>query len=140
MKNEWKKQTKKPFFVYAGLTVFVVAAALMIFYRIISNLSGVGAVISSVAKMLLPFIVGLALAYLLSPFYDWIQKLVYPLFAGKKETPRRFAKGASKTVATVAAVLLLLIIVGGLLGMVIPQAYQSISNLITSAKDQVKGR
>ncbi len=132
MKSNWKKNP----YMCVGLTAFLVVAALMVFYRVISDLSGVGAALSTVADVLLPFIVGLALAYLLAPFYDLIRKWTYPLFAGKKAKPRRFAGGASKTAATIASILLLFVIVGGLLSMVIPQAYQSISNLITTLPEK----
>ncbi len=132
MKTKWKKN---PYFL-TGLTAFLVVAALMVFYRVISDLSGFGKVFSTIADVLLPFIVGLALAYLLSPFYDLIRKWTYPLFAGKKAKPRRFAAGGAKTVATIASILLLLVIVGGLLSMVIPQAYQSISNLIITLPEK----
>ena len=132
MNIQWKKNP----YVGIGVTAFVVVAALMVFYRLIANLSGIGAALSTVADMLLPFIIGLALAYLLSPFYDWVRQLTQPLLAGKKATPRRFAAGGAKVIATVASLLLVFVIVGGLLSMVIPQAYQSISNLIVTLPDK----
>ncbi len=132
MKLKWKQN---PYFC-TGLTAFLVVAALMVFYRLISDLSGVGAAMSTLADILLPFLVGLSLAYLLAPFYDLVRKWTYPLFAGKKAKPRRFATGAAKTAATVASLLLLFVIVVGLLSMVIPQAYQSISNLITTLPEK----
>ena len=132
MKINWKKNP----YVGIGVTAFLVVAALMVFYRLISDLAGIGAALSTVADVLLPFIVGLALAYLLSPFYDWVRKLTQPLLAGKKTKPRRMAAGGAKVIATVASVLLLLIIIGGLLSMVIPQAYQSISNLIATLPEK----
>ena len=132
MGKSWKN---KPY-VSVGVTAFIVVAALMVFYRIITDLTGVGAFFSKLASVLLPFIVGLALAYLFAPFYDLIQKNSHKLYVGKKEQPSRLAKTASKITATIATVLLLVLIVGGLLSMVIPQAYQSVANLIMTFPDK----
>ncbi len=132
MNINWKKNV----YICSGVTAFAVLTALMIVYRLISDLSGVGRVLSSVAQMLLPFIVGLALAYLLSPFYDLVRRGAGKLFVNKKKEPFRFAGAACKITATVASLLLLAAVVGGLLSMVLPQAYQSISNLIATLPDK----
>lgn len=132
MNINWKKNV----YICSGVTAFTVATALMIVYRLISDLSGVGQILSAIAQMLLPFIVGLALAYLLSPFYDLVRRGARKLYEGKKKQPRRFVNGAAKITATAASLLLLAAVVGGLLSMVIPQAYQSISNLISTLPEK----
>lgn len=132
MKGKWKSNP----YICGGLALFVVVVASMVFYRIISDFSGVGVIIKTIVGVLLPFIVGLALAYVLSPIYDFVQKPCERWFAGKGKTPRKWAHAASKATASVAAVLFLLAVVGGLLGLVIPQAYISISNLISSMPEK----
>ncbi len=132
MKGKWKTNP----YICGALALFAVAAASMVFYRIISDFSGVGAIVKTVAGVLLPFIVGLALAYVLSPIYDWVRCLCERWFSGKSKTPKRWVTGAAKTVASVAAVLFLLAVVGGLLGLVIPQGYISIRNLIESMPEK----
>ena len=132
MKTEWKNSV----YMRAGVTAFAVVTALMVVYRLISDLAGVGRVLSSLADMLLPFIVGLALAYLLSPLYDAVERRAYVWYSGKKAQPRRWARAGAKVTATVAALLLLAAVVVGLLSMVIPQAYQSIANLIATLPEK----
>ncbi len=127
-KFRWKNSP----YICGGLTAFVVLAAALIFYRVISDFDGVGKVLSQVMSVMLPFVVGLALAYLLAPVFDLVQKPCYKWFAGKGEKPRKHARFFSKLLGTVAALLVLIIVVGGLLSMVIPQAIVSISNFIQS--------
>ncbi len=132
MKGKWKSNP----YICGALALFAVVAASMVFYRIISDFSGVGAFFETIVGVLLPFIVGLALAYVLSPIYDAVRRLCERWFTGKSKTPKKWVTGASKTVASVTAVLFLLAVVGGLLGLVIPQGYISIRNLIESMPEK----
>ncbi|MBQ3094203.1 MAG: AI-2E family transporter [Clostridia bacterium] len=134
MKANWKNNV----YVCGGLALFTVGAALITFYLIVTNFEGVGAVLSTVADVLLPFIVGLALAYLLAPIYDMAEQLSYRWFAGKGEQPRRFAKGGAKVAASAVSVLFLLALIAGLLSLVVPQAYISIANLVASMPDKTR--
>ncbi len=132
MKAKWKENP----YVCGALALFVVIAASMIFYRIISDFTGFGIVLSTVARILLPFIVGLALAYLLAPIYDFVQRPFEKWFNGKKKKNPRAARTASRVVASIAAVVFLLAVVSGLLSLVLPQAYQSITRLINTLPDK----
>ena len=134
MKTNWKNNM----YICGGLTLFTVGAALVAFYLIVTNFTGVGTVLSKVAGVLLPFIVGLALAYLLAPIYDFAEQLSYRWFKGKKSEPRRFAKGGAKVAASAVSVLFLLALIAGLLSLVVPQAYISIANLVASMPDKTR--
>ncbi len=132
MKPSWKQNK----YVCAGLTAFLVVAALMVFSRLLFDFAVVGDTLAKIANVLLPFIVGLILAYLLAPIYDFVEKPTYKWFAGKNETPRRFAKVGAKIIASVAAVLFLFAVVGGLLSMVIPQVYHSVVGLVNTLSEK----
>ena len=127
--------TKSPY-ICGGLTLLSVIALSMVFYRIISDFSAVGRVFSTAADVLLPFIVGLALAYLLSPVYNIVYKHSFRWFRGKKETPRRGAVIGARVLASAASVLVLVAVVGGLISMVIPQAITSVANLIQTLPER----
>ncbi len=133
-KFQWKQNP----YICGGLTLLCVVALSIVFYRIISDLSGVGRVLSTAADVLLPFIVGLALAYLLSPVYNFVYKPTFRWFAGKKEKPRRFAKLGARILASVAALLVLAAVVGGLLSMVLPQAINSVADLIQTMPERTQ--
>lgn len=126
MKTNWKQNT----YVKMGLTAFIVIAASILFYMVLSHLGDIGDAVSTVFGVLMPFAVGLTLAYILAPLYDFVEKPLHRLFAGKGEKPRRFAGVAAGTIASVAAMLVLLALVAGLLGMVIPQLIESITRLV----------
>lgn len=126
MKTNWKQNT----YVKMGLTAFIVIAASILFYMVLSHLGDIGDAVSTVLGVLMPFAVGLTLAYILAPLYDFVEKPLHRLFAGKGEKPRRFAGVAAGTIASVAAMLVLFALVAGLLGMVIPQLIESITRLV----------
>ena len=126
MNTKWKNNK----YFFAGLTAFAVVAAAMVFYRVITDFAGVTAIIATVTDVMLPFIVGLALAYLLTPLFNIVQRPLFKLFSNKKESQHRVAKVFSKIIASTVAVLCLIAVVVGLLSLVIPQAYISFSNLI----------
>ncbi len=126
MKNNWKQNT----YIKLGLTAFIVIAASILFYMVLSHLTDIGDAVSTVLGVLMPFAVGLTLAYVLAPLYDFVEKPLHRLFAGKGEKPRRFAGIAAGIIASSAAMLVLLALVAGLLGMVIPQLIESITRLV----------
>ena len=78
--------TKNPY-ICGGLTLFTVIVLSMVFYRIISDFSAVGRFFAKATDVLLPFIVGLALAYLLAPVYNLVHKHTVRWFTGKKSKP-----------------------------------------------------
>ncbi len=128
MKANWKQNK----YFLSGLTAFLVVAASIVFYHFAAEIPGISVIFSKIMGVLMPFTVGLTLAYLLLPVYNVVQRPLYKLLGGKKEKPRRFAKALSKIAASVVAMIVLLAVVVGLLSMVIPQAYQSVANLINN--------
>ncbi|MBQ9415003.1 MAG: hypothetical protein IJU16_07755 [Clostridia bacterium] len=58
MKNRWKDTG----YAKAGITAFIVIAALILFYLLLTHLGDVSAALSNFANILMPFIVGAALA------------------------------------------------------------------------------
>ncbi len=134
MKKRWRDSV---YFKW-GLTAFIVIAVSVIFYLGLSNLGHVGDALGTIMGVLTPFIIGAAIAYVLSPIYDVVEKPLLKLFSGKGEKPRRHAKGAAKALASAAAMLFLFAIIAGLLGMVIPQMVDSITKLIASMPEKTK--
>lgn len=126
MKGEWRKS---PYF-RGGVALFSAIAAAILFNKIVTDFSGVMAIFSMIGEVLRPFVIGLLLAYLLSPIYDLVQRPTYKLFSGKSERSRQIAKSASKLLATVASITFLFGVVAALISMVIPQAYSSIVHLV----------
>ncbi len=132
MKKRWRDSV----YVKAGMTAFIVIAVSVLFYLGLSNLKHVGDAFSTVMKVLMPFLIGIAIAYVLSPLFNLVERPLYRWLAGKGEKPRRHAKAASKAIASAAAVLVLLTVIAGLLLMVIPQMVDNITRLIDTMPEK----
>ncbi|MBQ3068572.1 MAG: AI-2E family transporter [Clostridia bacterium] len=134
MKFKWKDNN----YVRLGLALFGALAGFWLFYTVMSDFSAVFSIVQTAIGLLMPFVVGFVLAYLLAPIYDHVERPLFRLFAGKEKEPRRFAKAASKTIATIASVLLLIAVFAGLLSLVIPEAISSIGELVSAVPDRAK--
>ena len=124
--KEWLKKSR---YVRLGVTLFVTAAAVMLFVQIISDLGAVGRLLTRLLGVLMPFIVGLVLAYVLSPVYDATFRISHRLFE-KMRMPQKVTAASAKAAASVAAVAVIVLTVGGLISLVIPQLYASVMRLI----------
>ncbi len=124
--KEWMRKSR---YVRLGLTLFCAASAVLIFFRIVADFDAVRALFSTIAGILMPFIVGLTLAYILSPIYDSIERVCVKALQ-RTSLAQKTKNTLSKATASVAAVLVIVAVIGGLIGAVIPQVYASIVKLI----------
>ena len=106
--------------------IFLLILALIGIIFLLFNIKTVFGIINRVFASLSPVIIGVALAYTMHPFYQFIvDKLELKPFNIKELKSR-------KIYATIATILLLLLIVIGLLYLLIPEIYNSISNIIAN--------
>ena len=106
--------------------IFLLILALIGIIFLLFNLKTVFDIINRVLSSLSPVIIGVALAYTMHPFYQFIAEKLEEKPFHIKELKLR------KIYATIATILLLLIIVIGLLYLLIPEIYTSISNIIAN--------
>lgn len=134
-KNENSKATTKPQknSVQAEATydvllkkIFLLILALIGIIFLLFNLKTVFGIINKVFSSLSPVIIGVALAYTMHPFYQFIVEKLETKPFNIKELKSR------KIYATIATIFLLLVIVIGLLYLLIPEIYTSISNIIAN--------
>ena len=64
-------------YVYAGLTAFCVLIAVLICAFLFYNLDGVLTVLGKINSALMPVYIGLAVAYLLSPLVNVVERNVF---------------------------------------------------------------
>lgn len=107
-------------FVKLGLCIFTSGAALILLYYVIHNFPAIKAILDAGYSILSPFVYGLAIAYLLCPVYNFVEKLV-----NKKHTKQKLAK----TAASLAALIVLFGFVGGLLWLILPETFRSVTGL-----------
>lgn len=127
MRNRFKSK-----YFRLWLTLFLVGVALITFHYAISNMGDISGAIDTAGNILFPFLLGGVLAYLLCPVYNFVVRLAYhhslPMFKTKISTLR-----CARVIASVASIVLLFAVVGGVLWMIIPELIKSLTNIIESA-------
>ena len=106
-----------------GLTALVVTALAILFANKVFNGSGQPGAASLLLKILRPFVFGGAIAYLVTPLANWLDRL----FGGK-------ARGLANVLALVIAILIVL----GVILLIVPQVVSSIVEIAKSIPAQVK--
>ena len=122
-------------YLYWGLTAFCVAAALILFYFAVRNLSVFGAAVTKLVGILAPFIWGLVISYLIAPMMNVFEKnLFLPLARrltrrSKKSDGTKLARGLSVLLAEIV----LIIILVSLVYLILPQLLSSIQTLVQNS-------
>jgi len=106
-----------------GLTALVVTALAILFANKVFNGSGQPGAASLLLKILRPFVFGGAIAYLVTPLANWLDRL----FGGK-------ARGLANVLALVIAILIVL----GVILLIVPQLVSSIVEIAKSIPAQIK--
>ena len=110
-------------YVKLGFTIFCSLAAVILLYMGISNLAAVGGFLNVITSTLQPILIGLVLAYLVSPIQRKIENGL---------SDRRFKKNIARTISVFCTVLLMLLICFIFLGVFLPQVINTITELAVS--------
>ncbi|MBR5229301.1 MAG: AI-2E family transporter [Firmicutes bacterium] len=133
---EEKDYKIKNMYVRQGLTFFLVGAALILTFYAVNNMGIVQHGIKKLNDILMPFYLGIVMAYLLCPVYNATTRLVYKFNRGRFSHPVKDLKLA-RAAATVVSLGVLFTIVAGLISMIIPDLWASILGLINNFPDAV---
>ena len=120
-------------YVRWGLTAFLVIAAAILFYYFVFHSNNILAGLDKLTNILMPVVVGLAIAYLLSPVLDYIEtKIIIPICekCKIKKSKRRDSVIRGISVFLTAFVFIALIYL--LFYMLISQLMPSIQNIINN--------
>lgn len=120
-------------YVRWGVTAFLVIAAAILFYYFVFHSNNILAGLNRLTNILMPVVVGLAMAYLLSPVLNYIERrIIIPICekCGIKKTKRRDSIVRGISVFLTAFVFLGLIYM--LFYMLISQLVPSIQNIINN--------
>lgn len=117
-------------YMAVGLTALAVVAISLLIGFLLVNLEGVTLIFVQLINILMPFIIGAVLAYLLAPVYNVLcRNLDY--YLSMKLKPRR-SKALAKGLSVTLSVLLAIGLVGGLVALVVPELVTSVKGLIDS--------
>ena len=117
-----------------GVTAFLVIAAELAFYMLLTNSKGFFRNINTVTSILSPIIWGLVISYLLWPIVKFLeQNTIFPLL--KKAFPKKNNRKLARALSILISVVVALFLIAMLLYLVVPQLYVSIESIVTSAPE-----
>ncbi len=112
-----------------GSAVFLVGLALILCVYFINHFSVISNAWAKLNDILMPFYLGIIMAYLLCPVYNATVRFFYSKTKNKAKTPGKAMK-LSKVIGTVVALLVVIVVIVGLIMMIIPNLYESITTLV----------
>lgn len=121
-----------------GFTAFVVICAAILFFFAIFRLEGIFAGLHLIAIILMPFVYGLVIAYLLCPIYNIFDRYFSKFTVQRLQSKKILrVETFSKLLSTTITLTLAIIAVGGLICLVLPQITESLIALVKTAPDTI---
>lgn len=120
MKYRWDKK-----YLYWGVTAICVIVVSLLVFAAIFEFKGVLSVIGFIFRILSPVLYGFAIAYLLTPLVNKLDRIQMKTYFKNAKKPHK-AQKAARAISVVASILLLLGILIGLCMMLIPQLITNI--------------
>ena len=124
-----KKPHIKPY-LYGMFAGFGAISLSILFFFLIYRFQGFGNAVSTLTGILMPFIYGSVIAYLLKPVCNWIEAFLHKLFP---ERMHRFAN----MLAVALTILFGLLLIYALIMMIVPQLINSVTALYFTARDNI---
>lgn len=126
MKFKWDRK-----YLYWGVTAFCVIALSLVFFWTVTQWGSARRIVNTMIDILNPIIIGLVIAYILTPVMTFFEKKLYSRLA-KRLFPRnsRNAKIFTRIAGIVSVILLLIVTISTLLILALPQIYYSIQKLV----------
>ena len=112
---------------------FLVIAAGLLFQNIVNDFPPLTRYFNKIGDLLLPFVVGGALAYILNPILNWIELKLFPVIFRDK-----VSRKARRALSVLLSYLFMLLVIGVFALIVVPQIYESIMSLIERSSTYVK--
>lgn len=126
MKYRWDKK-----YLYWGITAFLTICACILFYYFLFHGTNIKTAFSGLINVLMPFLDGLILAYLLTPVMNTFEKkLFYPIYSRFEIAIGTKEKKRIRTFSIILTMLLFICVLYGFFSMVIPQIIKSIQSII----------
>lgn len=120
MRQSVKKTERKPY-ILAMFTGFGAISLSVLFFFLLYRLQGVEEALANVTDILMPFIYGGVIAYLLRPMCNKYSNWLSQLFKGKRD-------GLAETLAITGSMITGALVVYALIIMIAPQLYRSAAN------------
>ncbi len=122
-------------YLYWGVTAFCVIAAAILFYMALNYLPLLRQGLASLLHILSPFIWGLVICYLLTPFMRLVEKKLFGPLSKKlyKNSKRSDGSRFARSMSVLRSELFLLAGLTALVCLIIPQLYSSLQNMVANS-------
>ena len=122
-------------YLYWGVTAFCVIAAAILFYMALNYLPLLKKGLASLLHILSPFVWGLVICYLLTPFMLLVEKKLFKPLTKKlyKNSKRSDGSRFARSMSVLLSELFLLAILTALVCLIIPQLYSSLQNMVANS-------
>ncbi len=128
MKFPWEKK-----YLYAGVTLFASAAAILLFYYAIFHMGSLARNLNKIYTVFTPLIFGAAIAYVLNPIMTFMErKIFFNLIEelGGKLTDR--IRKVVRMICVILSLLLMILLIYALFAALVPELIRSITNIINN--------
>ena len=112
-----------------GLAAFLVLVASMIVFFALYRFDVVAGAVDKIVDILMPFVYGLVMAYLLCPIYNNVTRGSYSLL-NKGKYRFKHDMGFAKVIGTIVCILIIFIVLGGIAWMILPGLIESIMKVV----------
>lgn len=123
----WKKLDPN---LKANISAFTISGILIVlFYLIIKNLPAIGNGIGVIIKALMPFLIGMLLALIMTPLRRWIEKKVMKNVHWRARTKRRGA--------TLLCLIVVLLVLAAFFAIIMPQLISSLKSFAENLQSYI---
>jgi len=126
------EENKNDIYFKWGLTAVAVIVIALVISLIFSKLGPIATAISTIISTVSSVLYGVVMAFLMAPVYDrisiWVGEILSSLFPKWKKSDKY-----AKMIATLACLVILILVVFALIMMIIPELVNSITNVISYA-------
>jgi len=128
MKYRWDKK-----YLYWGITAFFVIAASLLFYFGIFHMNSIRSLLGRLYKIVTPLVYGAFIAYIINPLVKFMEKhLFFRVMKWRDIKITDKKKKVVRMICVLVTVVLFFLAIYGLMAMLIPQLFSSITNIIDS--------
>lgn len=119
-------------YLYWGLTAFAVICATMLFYYCLFHGTSVSSIFSNIVRICAPILIGLFLAYLITPIINSLEhRMLIPLIRKwKKDKNAAYNRKIVRVIAILLAYLLVFLAIYALFASILPEIQKSILSII----------
>lgn len=111
-----------------GITVFLTAAAILLFYYFVFHISEVKSLYNSLIRIISPILTGLVIAYLVTPIINFLERLIYVKLLKNKEVMLKTRKKI-RTLTIVISMSFLIFLIYEFFALIIPELKNSVDNI-----------